>query len=257
VDYGYLGKFIKDGKLIKVWGFSMVLSYSRYAYYEVVTNQSVPSFISSHINAFEYFTGVPARVKIDNLKAGVITPDFYQPTIQHQYAEFLSYYNSAPVTARVRRPQDKGKVEAGIKYLKNNFIKSLKHNDFQKLREEIKDWNARICNTRTHGTTKKIPLQVFNEKEKKTLSHLPSQRYELYNISNRKVNAYGHISFENNYYSLPYQLIGKQVIVKSDEKTIKIFDGLQQVAIHPIAKQVKGEFITTDSHKPLIDFILI
>lgn len=250
VDYGYLGKFIKDGKTVKVWGFSMILSYSRYAYYEVVTSQSVPSFINSHIHAFEYFGGVPGRVKIDNLKAGVITPDFYQPTIQDQYAQFLTHYSSAPVTARVRRPQDKGKVEAGIKYLKNNFIKSLSHNDFEKLKQDLRQWNNERCNKRIHGTTKKVPLNVFQEKERKTLIDLPSLRYELYKIFKRKVNAYGHISFDNNYYSVPYSLIGKELIVKSDDKTIKIYEGSDQVALHAIPTNTKGEFITVESHKP-------
>jgi len=101
VDYGYLGQFMKDGKLIKVWCFSMVLSYSSYAYYEIVTDQTLKSFFLSHIHAFEVFDGVPKIVKIDNLKAGVLKPDFYQPAIQNQYAEFLHYHISAPVTARV------------------------------------------------------------------------------------------------------------------------------------------------------------
>lgn len=81
------------------------------------------SFIRCHIKAFEYF-GAAHTAKIDNLKAGVITPNFYEPTIQIQYAEFLKHYN-APITARVRRGQDKGKVEAGVKYIKSNFLKRI------------------------------------------------------------------------------------------------------------------------------------
>ena len=81
-DFGYLGRFKKDGKLVKVWVFSMVLSHSRYSYNETVLNQSVGTFIRCHIHAFEYFRGVPEVVKIDNLKAGVITPSFYEPVIQ-------------------------------------------------------------------------------------------------------------------------------------------------------------------------------
>jgi transposase len=101
VDFGYLGRFIKDNKLVKVWCFSIVLSHSRYSYHTLVTNQSVSTFINCHIEAFEYFGGVPETVKIDNLKAGVITPNIYEPIIQRQYAEFLEYYGSAPITARI------------------------------------------------------------------------------------------------------------------------------------------------------------
>ncbi len=96
VDFGYLGKFIKDGKSVKVWCFSMVLSHSRYRYHCLVTDQNVDSFIRCHIKSFEYFGAVPNTVKIDNLKAEVTMPNFYKPTIKVQYAEFLNHYNCAP-----------------------------------------------------------------------------------------------------------------------------------------------------------------
>ena len=137
VDFGYLGKFFKGDKMVKVWCFSIVLSYSRYSYHKIVTNQSVSTFINCHIEAFEYFGGVPYTVKIDNLKAGVITPNFYEPTIQRQYSDFLLHYKSTPITARIRRGQDKGKVEAGVKYVKNNFLKRINHQDFYQLEKDI------------------------------------------------------------------------------------------------------------------------
>ncbi len=105
VDFGYLGKFADaSGKLRKVWCFSMVLSHSRYAYHEVVLDQKVPTFLRCHRNAFEYFGGVPQRVKLDNLKSGVIHPDFYEPILQQQYAEFLAHYRCAGVPCKVRKP---------------------------------------------------------------------------------------------------------------------------------------------------------
>lgn len=249
VDYGYLGRFMKDGKPVKAWCFSMVLSYSRYAYYEIVTNQTVKSFITSHIHAFEFFGGVVLIVKIDNLKAGVLKPDFYETAIQHQYAEFLSHYGSAPITARVRRPQDKGKIEAGVKYVKSNFLKTIKHNDFYHLVNDLKQWNENVCNRRIHGTTKRVPYEMFIENEKAILLPLPGTRYEIYQVSQRKVNQYGHITFEHNYYSVPYEYTGQKLIVKSNGNILKIYKDQKQVAMHPI-NPGKGNFITCEAHKP-------
>jgi len=171
VDFGYLGSFIKNGKKIKVWCFSMVLSHSRYSYYCLVTNQSVSSFINCHIKAFEYFAGVPLTVKIDNLKSGVEIPNFYEPTIQRQYAEFLEYYGSVPITARIRRGQDKGKVESGIKYVKGNFLKRISHKCYEQLEKDLLNWNNNICNKRTHGTKKKYHLMFFAKKNKNLFNH--------------------------------------------------------------------------------------
>lgn len=249
VDFGYLGKFIKYGKNVKVWCFSMVLSHSRYTYHCLVTDQSISSFILCHINAFEYFGGVPLTVKIDNLKAGVSIPNFYEPTIQRQYAMFLEYYGSAPITARIRRGQDKGKVESGVKYVKSNFLKRIKHNDFYQLEKDLLLWTNEICNKRLHGTIKKIPAELFDSIEKQNLKFLPSKRYEIFKIEQRKVNNYGHISFKENFYSVPYQYIGKILTIKSTNTLIKIYDDIDEVAIHSICS-TKGEFISREEHKP-------
>lgn len=249
VDFGYLGRFLKDGKVVKVWVFSMVLSYSRYSYQCIVTNQSVKSFIECHIRAFEYFTGVPNTVKIDNLKAGVIAPDFYEPQIQRQYAEFLEHYNSLPITARIRRGQDKGKVESSVKYVKNNFLKRIRHNDFYRLEKDLFEWTNNICNKRLHGTTKKIPYEVFIETEKDKLKALPTCRYQILEIEHRKANSYAHISFRNNFYSVPYKYIGKILTIKSTSSLLKIYDDITEIAIHPITR-AEGEFITKNEHLP-------
>jgi len=249
VDYGYMGRFLKDGKEIKVWCFVITLSFSRLQYVEMVTNQSIPSFLKSHQNAFEFFGGVPKTVKIDNLKSGVIHSCFYEPKIQIQYAEFLDHYGSLPITARVRRPQDKGKVEAGVKFVENNFLKNLEHKDFYRLQIDIKNWTEK-ANQRIHGTTKKIPLQQYNNIEKQYLISLPKDRYELYQISQRKANNYAHIAFENNYYSVPSNYAGKELIIKYTENTLKIFDNQTQIALHAIHKG-QGNYITEEHHKPI------
>ncbi|MBN2349071.1 MAG: IS21 family transposase [Bacteroidales bacterium] len=250
VDFGYLGEFYKDEKKVKLWVFSMQLSFSRYAYYEITTNQTTATFIGSHINAFEFFGGVPKTVKIDNLKAAVLEANFYEPVFQQQYSEFLSHYNSAPITARVRRGQDKGKVESGIKYVKNNYLKGLGHRDYYKAVQELKSWNINICNTRIHGTTRKVPSDVFKNTEKKELINLPPKRYEIFKIENRVVKPNGHLSFQLNYYSVPHIYANKEVFVKSNENILRVYDGFQQVALHTIEKKQNGVYITIDAHKP-------
>ena len=92
VDFGYMGRFKDErGKWVKVWVFACVLSNSRYAYYELVTDQRVETFIKCHENAFRFFGGVPQVVRIDNLKAGVLEVNFYEPIYQHDYHHFPDF----------------------------------------------------------------------------------------------------------------------------------------------------------------------
>lgn len=251
VDYGYFGYFERNGKLVKVWVFNMVLSYSRYAYYKEVTDQSWETFVRCHMEAFEFFGGVPLTVKIDNLRAGVLKADIYEPTIQKRYASFLNHYNVAVVTARVCRGQDKGKVEAGIKYVKNNFLKGIDHNNYQQLGVDLKSWNQKVCNLRTHGTIRKIPQQLFFDHEKKQLRPLPAERYlPMRNPQRRIVGPYGHVFYEFNYYSVPHQLTGQSLDVATDGYLLRIFHGNLVCATHTLCAG-RGQFITIDSHKPI------
>lgn len=251
VDFGYLGKFVKDGTQVKAWVFSMVLSHSRYSYHEIVTDQKTATFIACHMRAFEYFGGAPATVKIDNLKSGVITPSFYEPVIQHQYASFLAHYGSSPITARIRRGQDKGKVEQGVKYVKNNFLKRIDHRDYHRAQKDLGWWTGHICNQRTHGTTRKVPAHVFGAVEKAALHKLPAQRYEIFTIENRKANAFAHVSFRYNYYSVPHTYAGMELVLQSNGSTLKVYNGQELIATHAIGHG-QGVYITKGAHKPPI-----
>lgn len=257
VDFGYAGYFYdsKKKKNVKCWIFCMVLSYSRYGYYELVQSQDVKTFLKCHINAFNFFKGVPKVVKIDNLKSGVLRSNFYEPEIQREYAEMLRYYGSSPIACKVRYPQEKGKVESGVKYAKGNFLKSLKEKDYYRASEELRKWQNDKCNKRIHGTIRKIPLEQFQDKEQKYLLSLPLKEYEIFEIEERIVNHYGHITYRYNFYSVPNRYIGSKVTIKSNSKIVKIYDkSYNEIAVHALSEGT-GEFITNKAHNPRLDHI--
>ncbi len=257
VDFGYCGYLYdsKSRKKVKSWIFCMVLSFSRYKYFEIVQAQDVKTFLRCHINAFNFFKGVPKITKIDNLKSGVLKANFYEPEIQREYAEMLRYYGSSPLTCKVRYPEEKGKVESGIKYVKNNFFKFIKETDYYKAQDLLRNWQNEICNKRIHGTTRKIPLEQFLEKEQKSLLPLPSREYEVLDISERIVNSYGHIAYRYNFYSVPYCYTGKKVTIKSNDKVLKIYnESHEEIAVHSLSSAT-GEFITNEFHNPRLKHI--
>jgi transposase len=114
VDFGYIGTLKVNGKYKKAWVFVMVLCYSRYMYSQIVLDQSVKTFIQCHVNAMRYFGGVPQVVKIDNLKAGVVDTNFYEPLVQRTYASFAAHYGFLPQPCRVYTPTDKGYVKTFV-----------------------------------------------------------------------------------------------------------------------------------------------
>jgi len=249
VDFGYLGITKDDsGKNRKTWVFNMRLSYSRLDYYCKVYDQKVETFIKAHINAFEFFGGVPEYVRIDNLKSAILKASFYEPLYQQAYKDFAAYYKFSPIPCRIARPNDKGKVESGIKFVKGNFFKGRAFASGKDLERQLKEWN-RIANGRVHGTIRKVPMEVFTEEEKSILRPLPPVRFAISKISTRKVYHDCHIYVDYNYYSVPYEYVGKIVDVEITDNLVKVFYGGSRIALH---KRIEGRgaFSTIESHYP-------
>ncbi|RLF34667.1 MAG: IS21 family transposase [Thermoplasmata archaeon] len=250
VDFGYVGLTPDNGgKRRKTWVFNMKLSYSRYDYYEKVYDQRVERFIECHINAFNYFRGVPKTVRIDNLKAAILEANFYQPVYQRLYKEFADYYGFKPIPCRIYRPNDKGKVESGIKYVKGNFFLGKVFKNGNDVDSRLRDWQEKVCNRRVHGTTRRIPQEVFNEEERAKLLPLPLREFKLPSVGRRKVYHDCHIYVDYNYYSVPFEYIGKVVDIEVSKKLVKIYYKGKEIALHGRQKG-GGKFSTNEAHYP-------
>lgn len=250
VDFGYVGLgFDSENKRRKTWVFNMRLSYSRLDYYERVFDQKVETFIQCHINAFKYFKGIPKCIKIDNLKAAILEAHFYEPIYQELYKQFAHYCGFNPLPCRVRQPQEKGKVESGIKYIKYNFFAGRKFIDYTDTERQMLNWLNNTCNGRIHGTTRRIPFEVFIQEESSKLLPSPIEEFKLPKVGQRKVYHDCHIYVDYSYYSVPFDYVGKIVTVEIINSLVKVsYNGLQ-IAIHQLAPN-KGAFVTQESHYP-------
>lgn len=249
VDFGYTGYTLDNSeKKRKTWIFNMRLSYSRMDYYETVYDQKIETFINCHINAFNYFRGVPETVKIDNLKAAILEANFYEPIFQEQYKNFANHYGFKPLPCRVYKPNDKGKIESGIKYVKNNFFLGRKFKNKNDLNYQLKRWLEK-ANSRIHGTIKKVPLEIFEKEERSKLLPLPFDDFQIAKAGIRKVYHDCHIYVEHNYYSVPFEYVGKEVEIEITKSLLRIFYNLKEIAIHPLCLD-KGQFVTNENHYP-------
>lgn len=250
VDFGYIGTLNVHGKRKKAWIFVMVLSYSRYMYIDIVLDQSVKTFIECHKKAFRYFKGVPQIVKIDNLKAAILEADFYEPTFQKNYAAFANHYGFWAQPCRVRTPTDKGKVESNVHYVKENCFKNREFNSIGEAIDFSKFWLDNIANIRKHGTTKKIPSEIFSNIEQEKLLSLPTDDFIISESVKCIVNTNCHISYKGNFYSVPYAYIGQQVNVLVANNMMKIYFEEKEIALHSLAIREKGNYITDNKHYP-------
>jgi transposase len=250
IDFGYLGMLPGlEGKLVKTYGLAIVLGYSRLGYYAICLDQKLETLCAELTNAFIYFGGVPRRLKVDNMKTAVLRNQHYDLTLNQDFLEFASHYNTVVVPCTPYHPEQKGKVEGAIKYLQINFVAGRVFKDHSDLKQQAKDWMEGYANTRIHGTTRKVPKQVFLEEEADKLQLLPDNEFSFFNRSMRTVAPNCHIHFENNYYSVPANLVGREITVRWNNSLVRIVSNNEQVALHQKARG-EGDYVTVRSHLP-------
>ena len=250
VDFG-TGAWITtaDGKRRRSWVFRIVLSHSRKAYSEAVFHQSTEAFISALENSFRYFGGVPKTLVIDNLKAAVKQADWYDPEIHPKLQSFAQHYGTVFLPTKPYTPEHKGKVEAGVKYVKNNGLKGHVFASLDAENKHLLEWEDRVADTRLHGTTKQQVRQHFEEIERPALLALPVERFPFFHEKRRSVNRDGHCEVAKAYYSAPPEFVGRDVWVRWDSRLVRLFnDKWEQVAVH--ARAEPGKFSTDFNHIP-------
>ena len=248
VDFG-AGALVLSaaGKRRRTHVFRIVLSHSRKAHSEAVYRQTTDDFIACLENAFWHFGGVTRTVTIDNLRAAVQHPDWYDPELNPRLEAFCRHYGTVILPTKSYTPRHKGKVERGIDYVKENGLKGHAFTDLTHENRHLREWEKSVADTRIHGTTRQQVGKVFEQVERPALLPLPAERFPFFHEQLRMVHRDGHVEVNRAYYSVPAEYVGRQVWARWDSHLVKIFNNRrQQIAVH--ARQEPGRFATAPAH---------
>jgi Mu transposase-like protein/integrase-like protein len=247
VDFGQGAWILENGKRRKTHLFRCVLSHSRKAYSEAVCRQTSESFIRCLENAFRHLGGVTATVVIDNLKAGVIQADWFDPQLNPKLEEFARHYGTVILPTRPAMPRHKGKVEAGVKYAQNNAVKGRSFASLAAQNLFLSEWEKSVADTRIHGTTRQQVGRLFETVERPALQPLPTSLFPVFEEAPRTVHRDGYVEFKRAYYSVPPEYVGRQVWVRQESRLLRIHNTRrEQIALHALAEP--GKFTTDPEH---------
>ncbi|MGC8630674.1 MAG: DDE-type integrase/transposase/recombinase [Thermoplasmata archaeon] len=104
VDFGEYGRIEVDGKLKKLYFFSMILGYSRKRYVEFTTDISTANVINLHMKAFRYFNGYTDSILYDNMKQVVLERKIpsTRSVFNRRFKDFSDYYSFIPILQTLR-----------------------------------------------------------------------------------------------------------------------------------------------------------
>src|SRR5450432_3354379 len=225
VDYG-TGPMVRDpdsGKYRRTRLFVLTLGRSRKSVRLLVFRSSARVWAELHEKAFRRLGGSPRVVVLDNLREGVLSPDFYDPGVNPLYRDVLAHYGVTALPCKVRDPDRKGKVESGVNHAQMTPLKGKKFERLEEAQAYLDHWEERWADTRIHGRTKRQVAAMFAE-EKPFLQALPLEPFRYYQYGERTVHIDGCVEVEAAYYGAPPGWIGRKVNVQWDAMFVRLID---------------------------------
>lgn len=225
----------KTGEIKKIQIFVSVLGASGYTYVHAVESQSTSDFIECNVQALHFYGGVPNTIVPDNLKAAVISNNKNGIRLNESYAHMGKHYGVAIVPARPYKPQDKSKVELGVKGIQRWILMKLRNHTFFSV-DEINDALSPLLDQYNNKVIRKLGksrTELFNEIDKTVLHPLRANRYIYTQFKIATVGVDYHVELDSNGYSVPYQYIGKKVEVAYTRSSVAISYQGKTIALHP------------------------
>jgi len=226
--------------------------YSSAMFCRAYPNMSQRFFLDGHMDAFDYFGGVARILVPDNCKTAASKATIYLTEINQTYHEFATYYGTAVVPARIKRPNDKAAVEGAVLTAERQIIAVLRNRRFFSVEElnEVIDERIDIINQTPYQKRDGSRWSVFTSEEKEHLGRIARERFEIPLDKKAKVSLDYHIQVETMRYSVPYRLIGEHLDVRLTSREVTISKGGEVLAVHRRMHGRKGQCSTRAEHMP-------
>lgn len=232
VDWGSAGWIQVGSVRRRLSFFVMVLAFSRRLFVEFTLGQAMEHFLACHQSALDYFGGVPAEVMVDNCKTAVLTHPVGGPATLHpRYLELAQHYGFTIRPCTPRQPQQKGRVESAVGYVKKNFLAGLEPTSLDAVNHAVRLWLEEVANVRCHAHTREKPNDLFLQEVPK-LRRLNPALYEAAVLRQTGANSRCRVPFDGNRYTVPPRYAGRPVTLKVYPDRLIIFHQDQPIAEH-------------------------
>lgn len=232
IDWGQALVRFTEGKAVRHI-FVLTLGFSRRAVYIPCEQETLHDLLDAHEQAFAYFGGHTREHLYDRPRT--VCFGGQGPTLRWNptFKAFADFWGVEPRVCRPYRAQTKGKVEAGVKYFRRNFLPGRVFRDDADLREQLQEWMTTIADVRVHGTTHERPCDRWAQEAAALIPTTGHPSFALDAPVARVVATDYLVSFEANRYSVPYALIGQTVQVQRVGTDLVIRHRGSVVVTHP------------------------
>lgn len=221
------------GGEVTVYGFLLVLGFSRLWTLVWSLSQNLLAWIACHNEALERLGGVPWTLRIDNLKTGVKSGAGPWAEIHPGYQSWADQMGTVIDPARVRTPTDKGKVERRARDVETYVDLDAVYVDLEHLQEVTDAAAARRARELTHPLLGGDLVAAWHF-ERRYLLPLPEQMPRPFDIQvTRRPDGDGFVRFEGREYQVPLECLGREVLVRGCPDEVELIVARETVAVYP------------------------
>ena len=249
VDFGKMGMLADPttDRLRQLWCLVVTLSFSRMQFVWPSFEQTTEAVCEGLDAAWSFFGGMAARVLIDNAKSMITTADATSPRVNDAFADYAQARGIFVDAARVRRPQDKARVENQVAFVRESWFDGESFVDLEDARRSATSWCSAAAE-RVHGTTRRVVREHYEHEEKPVMLAPPTTAFDVPLWTTAKVHPDHHLQVQRALYSVPTRYIGRDVRVRSDRQVVRIFLGSELIKVH--ARQPPGGRATDPNDYP-------
>ena len=217
-----------------LWVLIVTLSFSRYQFVWPTFLQTTDAVCEGLDRAWWFFGAMARTILPDNMSSVIKIADALNPSV---VTSFLDYTHARGIfvdPARVRSPKDKPRVENQVAYVRESWWDGESFTDLADTQRSAAHWSREIAGMRVHGTTRKVPREVFEAVEKPTMLPAPAEMFDVPRwAEHAKVHPDHHVEIARALYSVPTLYRNKSVRVRADKTTVKIYFGTELIKVHP------------------------
>jgi hypothetical protein len=227
--------------------FVMVLSWSRAMHVVFTLDQRQDNFLRGHVEAFEYFGGVPRVLLYDNLKSAVLERVGSATHFNPRLLEFSGHYHYEPRPVGVARGNEKGRVERAIRFLRDRFFAARPFRDVADLNGQFRTWREEWAHARPCPQETDITVAEALGKEREVLMPLSEHPFACESLHPVRSGKTPYVRFDLNDYSIPFEKVRKPLTILASDDTVRILDEGEEIARHTRSYD-RGETIEDKSH---------
>jgi transposase len=232
VDWGHFGKVQIGSALRTLWAFVMVLSWSRQVFLRFYLSAAMPSFLRGHVDALQFFEGVPRVLLYDNLKSAVLERAGDAIRFHPTLLELAKHYRYEARPVAVARGNEKGRVERAIRYVRDSFFAARVWSDVDDLNAQAQQWMTGVAADRRWNKDNARSVGNAFADEKPQLLQLPDHPFSSDEREEVDVGKTPYIRFDLNDYSVPHDLVRRTLVVIASLDAVRVLDGTRVVAEH-------------------------